>query len=358
MKITAFNQIHKDLGAKMVPYAGFEMPVQYAGVNQEHLIVRNGVGVFDVSHMGQFFIKGPEALELLQYIGSNDASKVKIGQAQYTCLTNEKGGIVDDLIIYRMSEDEWMLVVNASNIDKDWEWINKHNKFEVEIENRSDQLSLLAIQGPKAIEAMQSLTDVNLAEIPFYNFKVAEFAGAKDVIISATGYTGSGGFEIYFDNQYAEMMWEKVMEAGKDFGIEPCGLAARDTLRLEKGFCLYGNEINENISPLEAGLGWITKLNKEFIGKDVIAQQKENGIEKKLIGFKLIERGIPRQDYKILDENENEIGVVTSGTQSPVLKEGIGMGYVKTDLAEVGIQILIQVRNKTIKAEIVKTPFV
>lgn len=358
MKITAFNQIHKDLGAKMVPYAGFEMPVQYAGVNQEHLIVRNGVGVFDVSHMGQFFIKGPEALELLQYIGSNDASKVKIGQAQYTCLTNEKGGIVDDLIIYRMSQDEWMLVVNASNIDKDWEWINKHNKFEVKIENRSDQLSLLAIQGPKAIEAMQSLTDVNLAEIPFYNFKVAEFAGAKDVIISATGYTGSGGFEIYFDNQYAEMMWEKVMEAGKDFGIEPCGLAARDTLRLEKGFCLYGNEINENISPLEAGLGWITKLNKEFIGKDVIAQQKENGIEKKLIGFKLIERGIPRQDYKILDENENEIGVVTSGTQSPVLKEGIGMGYVKTDLAEVGIQILIQVRNKTIKAEIVKTPFV
>lgn len=358
MKITAFNQIHKDLGAKMVPYAGFEMPVQYAGVNQEHLIVRNGVGVFDVSHMGQFFIKGPEALELLQYIGSNDASKVKIGQAQYTCLTNEKGGIVDDLIIYRMSQDEWMLVVNASNIDKDWEWINKHNKFEVEIENRSDQLSLLAIQGPKAIEAMQSLTDVNLAEIPFYNFKVAEFAGAKDVIISATGYTGSGGFEIYFDNQYAEMMWEKVMEAGKDFGIEPCGLAARDTLRLEKGFCLYGNEINEDISPLEAGLGWITKLNKDFIGKDVIAQQKENGIEKKLIGFKLIERGIPRQDYKILDENENEIGVVTSGTQSPVLKEGIGMGYVKTDLAEVGIQILIQVRNKTIKAEIVKTPFV
>lgn len=358
MKITAFNQIHKDLGAKMVPYAGFEMPVQYAGVNQEHLVVRNGVGVFDVSHMGQFFIKGPEALELLQYIGSNDASKVKVGQAQYTCLTNEKGGIVDDLIIYRMSEDEWMLVVNASNIDKDWEWINKHNKFDVEIENRSDQLSLLAIQGPKAIEAMQSLTDENLAEIPFYNFKVAEFAGAKDVIISATGYTGSGGFEIYFDNQYAEMMWEKVMEAGKDFGIEPCGLAARDTLRLEKGFCLYGNEINENISPLEAGLGWITKLNKDFIGKDVIAQQKENGIEKKLIGFKLIERGIPRQDYKILDENENEIGVVTSGTQSPVLKEGIGMGYVKTDLAEAGNQILIQVRNKTIKAEIVKTPFV
>jgi len=358
MKITAFNQIHKDLGAKMVPYAGFEMPVQYAGVNQEHLVVRNGVGVFDVSHMGQFFIKGPEALELLQYIGSNDASKVKVGQAQYTCLTNEKGGIVDDLIIYRMSEDEWMLVVNASNIDKDWEWINKHNKFDVEIENRSDQLSLLAIQGPKAIEAMQSLTDENLAEIPFYNFKVAEFAGAKDVIISATGYTGSGGFEIYFDNQYAEMMWEKVMEAGKDFGIEPCGLAARDTLRLEKGFCLYGNEINENISPLEAGLGWITKLNKDFIGKDVIAQQKENGIEKKLIGFKLIERGVPRQDYKILDENENEIGVVTSGTQSPVLKEGIGMGYVKTDLAEAGNQILIQVRNKTIKAEIVKTPFI
>lgn len=358
MKITAFNQIHKELGAKMVPYAGFEMPVQYAGVNQEHLVVRNGVGVFDVSHMGQFFVKGPEALELLQYIGSNDASKVKIGQAQYTCLTNENGGIVDDLIIYKMSEDEWMLVVNASNIDKDWEWINKQNKFEVKIENRSDQISLLAIQGPKAIEAMQSLTDVNLTEIPFYNFKIAEFAGAKDVIISATGYTGSGGFEIYFDNQDAERIWNKVMQAGKEFGIEPCGLAARDTLRLEKGFCLYGNEINENISPLQAGLGWITKFNKDFIGKEVIEQQKEKGIDIKLIGFKLAERGVPRQDYKILDENENEIGIVTSGTQSPVLKEGIGMGYVKTDAAKIGSPILIQVRNKTIKAEIVKTPFV
>lgn len=358
MKITTFNQIHKNLGAKMVPYAGFEMPVQYAGVNQEHMIVRNGVGVFDVSHMGQFFVKGPEALELLQYIGSNDASKVKIGQAQYTCLTNENGGIIDDLIIYRMSEDEWMLVVNASNIDKDWEWINKQNKFEVEIENRSDQISLLAIQGPKAIEAMQALTNENLEEIPFYNFKVAKFAGADDVIISATGYTGSGGFEIYFDNKYAEMIWEKVMEAGREFGIEPCGLAARDTLRLEKGFCLYGNEINENISPLEAGLGWITKLNKDFIGKEIIAEQKEKGIEKKLIGFKIVERGVPRQDYKILDENENEIGVVTSGTQSPVLKEGIGMGYVETDKAQIGNSILIQVRNKTIKAEIVKTPFV
>lgn len=358
MKITAFNQIHKDLGAKMVPYAGFEMPVQYAGVNHEHMIIRKGVGVFDVSHMGQFFVKGPEAEAFLQYIGSNDASKVNIGQAQYTCLVNEQGGIIDDLIIYRMSENEWMLVVNASNIEKDWEWINKQNKFDVKLENRSDQMSLLAIQGPKAIEAMQALTEESLADIPFYHFKTAEFAGAKDVIISATGYTGESGFEIYFDNKDAEVVWDKVMEAGKDFGIEPCGLAARDTLRLEKGYCLYGNEINEEISPLEAGLGWITKLNKDFIGKDIIAKQKEAGVEKKLIGFKITDRGIPRQGYKILDENENEIGIVTSGTQSPVLKEGIGMGYVSTDLAKVGTPILIQVRNKNIAAEIVKTPFV
>lgn len=358
MKVTAFNQIHKDLGAKMVPFAGFEMPVQYKGVNHEHMVVREGVGVFDVSHMGQFFAKGPEVENLLQYIGTNDVSKVSIGQAQYTCMPNEKGGIIDDLIIYKISNDEWMLVVNASNIDKDWDWINKQNKWNVQLENRSDQMSLLAIQGPKAIEAMQSLTDVNLSEIPFYHFEIATFAGIEDVIISATGYTGSGGFEIYFKNEAAQSMWEKVMEAGKDFGIEPCGLASRDTLRLEKGFCLYGNDINDETSPLEAGLGWITKLNTDFVAKDIIAKLKEEGVSRKLIGFKMVEKGIPRQDYKIVDEYENTLGIVTSGTMSPMLKEGIGLGYVNIDFAKIGTNIYIQIRDKNVLAEVVKTPFV
>lgn len=358
MKLTTLNQIHKDLGAKMVPYAGFEMPVQYAGVNQEHKIVREGVGVFDVSHMGQFFAKGPEVEKLLQYIGTNDVTKVEIGQAQYTCLPNEKGGIVDDLIIYKMAEDEWMLVVNASNIAKDWEWINSHNKWDVELTNQSDAYSLLAIQGPKAIEAMQSLTAENLKEIPFYHFKVGDFAGVNNVIISATGYTGSGGFEIYFENKDAHQVWEKVMEAGMDFGIEPCGLAARDTLRLEKGYCLYGNEITDEISPLEAGLGWITKLNTDFISKDIFVKQKEEGVKQKLVGFKMIDRGIPRQGYKIVDEEGTEIGFVTSGTQSPMLKEGIGMGYVKPEFTSVGGNVYIQIRDKNVKAEVVKTPFV
>lgn len=358
MKVTAFNQIHKDLGAKMVPFAGFEMPVQYKGVNHEHMIVREGVGVFDVSHMGQFFVKGPEVESLLQYIGTNDVSKVSIGQAQYTCMPNEKGGIIDDLIIYKISNDEWMLVVNASNIDKDWDWINKQNKWNVQLENRSDQMSLLAIQGPKAIEAMQSLTDVNLSEIPFYHFEIATFAGIENVIISATGYTGSGGFEIYFKNEAAQSMWEKVMEAGKDFGIEPCGLASRDTLRLEKGYCLYGNDISDETSPLEAGLGWITKLDTDFVARDIIAKQKEEGVTRKLIGFKMVEKGIPRQDYKIVDEYENTLGVVTSGTMSPMLKEGIGLGYVNIDFAKIGTSIYIQIRDKNVLAEVVKTPFV
>lgn len=358
MKITAFNQIHKDLGAKMVPFAGYEMPVQYAGVNQEHMVVREGVGVFDVSHMGQFFAKGDQADQLLQFIGTNDTSKVAIGQAQYTCMPNANGGIVDDLIVYKMAEDEWMLVVNASNIEKDWNWINQHNQWNVQLENRSDEMSLLAIQGPKAIEAMQSLTDVNLADIPFYHFKIGTFAGVENVIISATGYTGSGGFEIYFENKAAETMWNKVMEAGKEFGIEPCGLAARDTLRLEKGYCLYGNDINDTTSPLEAGLGWITKFNTDFVAKDIIAQQKEEGVSRKLIGFKMIDRGIPRHDYLIVDESGNEIGVVTSGTQSPILKQGIGLGYVKTEFSSPGSAIYIQVRDKNLKAEVVKTPFV
>lgn len=357
MKTTALNQVHKNLGAKMVPFAGYEMPVQYSGVNQEHMVVREGVGVFDVSHMGQFFAKGTEVEQLLQYITTNDVTKVAIGQAQYTCMPNENGGIVDDLIIYKISDEEWMLVVNASNIDKDWNWINKNNKWNVSLENKSDEMSLLAIQGPKSIEAMQSLTDVNLSEIPFYHFEIGTFAGIENVIISATGYTGSGGFEIYFANENAEEMWNKVFEAGKSFGIEPCGLAARDTLRLEKGYCLYGNDINDETSPLEAGLAWITKLDTDFVAKDIIAKQKEEGVTRKLVAFKMIEKGIPRHDYKIVDDYENTLGIVTSGTQSPILKQGIGLGYVAIDFAKVGTNIRIQIRDKNVLAEVVKLPF-
>jgi aminomethyltransferase len=358
MKITALNQIHKNLGAKMVPFAGYEMPVQYSGVNQEHMVVREKVGVFDVSHMGQFFAKGNRVGELLQYITTNDTDKVELGQAQYNCMTNEKAGIVDDLIVYKISNDEWMLVVNAANIEKDWNWINSQNKWGVQLENRSDEISLLAIQGPEAVEAMQSLTEINLAEIPFYHFKTGKFAGVENVIISATGYTGSGGFEIYFDNKDAETIWNKVMEAGKDFGIEPCGLAARDTLRLEKGYCLYGNDINDETTPLEAGLGWITKLDTDFVAKDILVKQKEEGVKKKLVAFKMVEKGIPRHDYKIVDEYENTLGIVTSGTQSPILKQGIGLGYVAVDFAKPGTNIYIQIRDKNILAEVVKLPFV
>lgn len=358
MKITALNQVHKNLGAKMVPFAGYEMPVQYSGVNQEHMVVRESVGVFDVSHMGQFFAKGPEAGKLLQYITTNDVTKVTIGQAQYTCMPNENGGIVDDLIIYKISDEEWMLVVNASNIEKDWNWINSHNEWNVSLENRSDEMSLLAIQGPKAVEAMQSLTGEDLASIPFYHFKIGKFAGIENVIISATGYTGSGGFEIYFENKDAETMWNKVMEAGKNLGIEPCGLAARDTLRLEKGYCLYGNDINDETTPLEAGLAWITKLDTDFVSKEIISRQKEEGVKKKLIAFKMIEKGIPRHDYKIVDEYENTLGIVTSGTQSPILKQGIGLGYVSADFAKPGSSIYIQIRDKNVLAEVVKLPFV
>ena len=358
MKITALNQKHKDLGAKMVPFAGYEMPVQYAGVNQEHFVVREKVGVFDVSHMGQFFVKGEKATDFLQYILTNDVTKVAIGQAQYNAMPNEKGGIVDDLIIYKISDDEWMTVVNASNIDKDWDWMNKHNTFGVELTNKSDDMSLLAIQGPKAIESMQALTDVNLSEIPFYHFAIGNFAGFENVIISATGYTGSGGFEIYFANEQANEMWDKVIAAGADFGIEPCGLAARDTLRLEKGYCLYGNDINDESTPLEAGLGWVTKLDTGFISSDILKSQKEAGVEKKLVGFKMIERGIPRHDYIVVDDNGTQIGVVTSGTQSPILKQGIGLAYVHVDFSKIGSKINIQIRDKNILAEVVKTPFV
>lgn len=359
MRNTALSHIHEELGAKMVPFAGYNMPVQYEGVNAEHEIVRNGVGVFDVSHMGEFLLTGPGALDLIQKVTSNDASVMTIGRAQYSCMPNGKGGVIDDLIIYRIKEEQYLLVVNASNIDKDWDWINSHNTFDVEMRNLSDDYSLLAIQGPKAVEAMQSLTSVDLTAIKYYHFEVADFAGIEHVIISATGYTGSGGFEIYCKNSEAEQVWNKVFEAGAAFDIKPIGLAARDTLRLEMGFCLYGNDIDDTTSPLEAGLGWITKVGKDadFIDKDFLTKQKEAGVTRKLIAFEMIDRGIPRHDYTIADANGNAIGRVTSGTMSPSMKKAIGLGYVTLDHKDVGSEIFIQVRNKSLKAEVVKLPF-
>ncbi|MCA0931611.1 glycine cleavage system aminomethyltransferase GcvT [Lutimonas saemankumensis] len=357
MKNTALTHVHESLGAKMVPFAGYNMPVQYEGINVEHETVRNSVGVFDVSHMGEFLIEGENALELIQRISSNDASKLEIGDAQYSCMPNDKGGIVDDLIIYRVKEHTYLLVVNASNIEKDWNWIASHNGNNAEMRNVSDNYSLLAIQGPKAVEAMQSLTSVDLAEIPFYKFKVAEFAGIEHVIISATGYTGSGGFEIYCKNEEVEKVWNKVFEAGKEFGIKPIGLAARDTLRLEMGYCLYGNDIDDTTSPIEAGLGWITKFTKDFVNKDGLLKQKEDGVTRRLRAFELDARGIPRQGYTILDEDGNKIGTVTSGTMSPSLKKGIGLGYVNTGHTKFGSKIYIEVRKKSLPATVVKLPF-
>ncbi len=357
MKHIPLRHIHEGLGAKMVDFAGFYMPVQYEGVNIEHETVRNGVGVFDVSHMGEFLLTGENALALIQKVCSNDASVIEVGKAQYSCLTNENGGIVDDLIIYRIKENQYLLVVNASNIDKDWEWISKHNDMGVEMKNLSDEYSLLAIQGPKAVEAMQSLTSVNLSEIPYYSFKVADFAGIDNVIISATGYTGSGGFEIYCKNEEVEQIWNKVFEAGAPFGIKPIGLAARDTLRLEMGFCLYGNDINDTTSPLEAGLGWITKFTKDFIASDILKKQKEEGVKRKLVGFELLERGIPRHDYEIVDKDGNVIGMVTSGTMAPSLGKGIGMGYVTVEHSKIDSEIFIRIRKNDVPAKVVKMPF-
>lgn len=357
MKNTALTHVHESLGAKMVPFAGYNMPVQYEGVNIEHETVRNSVGVFDVSHMGEFFLKGENALALIQKVTSNDASKLVDGKAQYSCLPNNEGGIVDDLIIYKMADNHYMLVVNASNIEKDWNWISSHNDLGVEMINNSDDYSLLAIQGPKAAEAMQSLTTIDLANMSYYSFQIGEFAGVKDVIVSATGYTGSGGFEIYFKNEDAELIWNKVFEAGASFGIKPIGLAARDTLRLEMGFCLYGNDINDTTSPLEAGLGWITKFDKEFTNSENLKKQKEAGVSRKLVGFELLERGIPRHDYEIADADGNIIGIVTSGTQSPSLGKAIGLGYVPTALSTPDSEIYIRIRNKDLKAKVVKLPF-
>lgn len=357
MKNTALTHVHESLGAKMVPFAGYNMPVSYEGVNAEHETVRNGVGVFDVSHMGEFLISGENALALIQKVTSNDASTLEIGKAQYSCLPNNDGGIVDDLIVYKIKEEQYLLVVNASNIDKDWDWISSHNTFGAEMKNLSDNYSLLAIQGPKAVEAMQSLTSVDLSAIKYYHFEVADFAGIEHVIISATGYTGSGGFEIYCKNSEVQQVWDKVFEAGAAFGIKPIGLAARDTLRLEMGFCLYGNDINDTTSPLEAGLGWITKFTKDFVNSENLKAQKEAGVSRKLIGFELIDRGIPRHDYEIVDAEGNNIGIVTSGTQAPSLGKAIGMGYVKTEFAAVDSEIYIVIRDKKIAAKVVKMPF-
>lgn len=357
MKDTALSAIHAALGAKMVPFAGYNMPVSYQGINIEHQTVREKVGVFDVSHMGEFFVTGPNALSLIQRVCSNDASKLEDGEAQYSCFPNQDGGVVDDLIVYRIAAEKWLLVVNASNIDKDWAWINAHNTMEASLENSSDHYSLLAIQGPKAIQAMQSLTQENLSAIKFYTFKINTFAGVENVIISATGYTGSGGFEIYCKNTQVAKIWTKVLEAGADWGIQPIGLAARDTLRLEMGYCLYGNDIDDTTSPLEAGLGWITKFNKDFINSESLKKQKEIGVSKTLVGFELSQRGIPRQGYAIVDAQGNSIGRVTSGTMSPSMGKGIGLGYVPMALKEVGSQIHIQIRNKIVPAMVVKLPF-
>lgn len=357
MKDTALTSTHKELNAKMVPFAGYNMPVSYEGVNAEHETVRKGVGVFDVSHMGEFLITGENALELIQKVCSNDASKLVDGKAQYSCLPNDKGGIVDDLIIYRFNAEKYLLVVNASNIEKDWNWISQHNTMDATMRDLSDEYSLLAIQGPKAAEAMQPLTEVDLANMKFYTFEVAKFAGVENVIISATGYTGSGGFEIYFKNEDAQTIWDRIFEAGADYGIKPIGLAARDTLRLEMGFCLYGNDIDDTTSPIEAKLGWITKFTKEFINAEALKHQKEQGPKRKLIGFELDERGIPRQGYDIVDDNGKVIGTVTSGTMSPSLEKGIGLGYVPAELASPGSKIYIQVRKKALPATVVKLPF-
>jgi aminomethyltransferase len=357
LKNTALTEKHIALGAKMVPFAGYNMPVSYTGLNEEHAVVRNSVGVFDVSHMGEFILKGDKALDLIQYVTSNDAAQLYDGRVQYSCLPNGKGGIVDDLLVYRIDEKTYMLVVNASNIEKDWNWISKHNTFGVDMKDISDRTSLLAVQGPKAIDVLQKLTDIQLADIPYYHFKKGTFAGLENIVLSNTGYTGSGGFEIYFDNAVAEKVWDAVFEAGAEFGIKPIGLGARDTLRLEMGFCLYGNDIDDTTSPIEAGLGWVTKFNKEFIDKAYLQEQKEKGVARKLIAFEMIDRGIPRHDYEIVDANGNAIGKVTSGTQAPSLQKGIGMGYVKTELAKTDNEIFIKVRDKSLKAKIVKLPF-
>jgi aminomethyltransferase len=358
MKTTALKQKHLNLGAKMVPFAGYEMPLQYAGLLPEHHAVRTQAGMFDVSHMGEFYVSGPQAFDLIQFATSNDVGKLSPGKIQYSCLPNDEGGIVDDLLVYQLAEERYMLVVNASNIEKDWQRLSSLNAdFGAHMENRSDSISLLAVQGPKATELLQTLTEVNLAEIPYYHFKIGSMAGISDVILSNTGYTGAGGFELYVANEDAEALWDAVMEAGQPFGLLPAGLGARDTLRLEMGFCLYGNDIDDTTSPLEAGLGWITKLDTDFVNSAYLKEQKSKGLNRKLVGFTMLDRGIPRQGYRIVDLKGNAIGEVRSGTQSPSLGKAIGMGYVQMEYTQPESQIFIEIRGKLLEAKVVKVPF-
>ena len=358
MKTIPLHQLHVDLGAKIVPFAGFDMPVRYSSDMEEHYTVRNNVGVFDVSHMGEFSVKGPKSLDLIQKVSANDASVLFDGKVQYSYLPNADGGVVDDLLVYRIAEDDYMLVVNASNIEKDWNWIQSHNTEGAEMTNLSDALCLLAVQGPNATATLQKLTTVDLAAMEYYTFQIGEMAGIENVVISATGYTGSGGFEIYVKNDDAEKMWNAIFEAGKEFDIKPVGLGARDTLRLEKGFCLYGNDIDDQTSPLEAGLGWVTKFSKNFINSENLKQQKEAGLQNKLIGFEMIDRGIPRGHYELYDTDGNKLGDVTSGTQSPTLQKGVGLGYVPTKYSKPETEIFVKVRDRMLKAKVVKLPFV
>ncbi|MGG5903108.1 glycine cleavage system aminomethyltransferase GcvT [Sphingobacterium daejeonense] len=358
MKNTALTDVHIALGAKMVPFAGFNMPVQYSGINDEHETVRTAVGMFDVSHMGEFILKGEKALDLIQKVSSNDASKLYDGKVQYGYLPNENGGIVDDFLTYKIDDTTYLLVVNASNIEKDWNWISKFNTEGVEMKDISDETSLFAVQGPKAADALQKLTDIELAPMEYYSFQKGVFAGVENVLVSATGYTGAGGFEIYVANEHAEKVWNAIMDAGKEYGIKPIGLGARDTLRLEMGFCLYGNDIDDSTSPLAAGLGWVTKFTKDFVNSENLKAEKEKGVSQKLVGFEMIDRGIPRHDYEIVDAEGNKIGRVTSGTQSPSLKKSIGLGYVDAAFANDGSEIFISIRNQPIKAVVRKPPFV
>lgn len=358
MKNTVLTSVHAQLGAKMASFAGFNMPIQYSGINDEHDAVRNSVGVFDVSHMGEFIIRGKHALEVLQYVTSNDVSKLEPGQIQYSCLPNSNGGIIDDILVYRMEEDTYMLVVNASNIEKDWQWLITNNELNAQLFNISEITSLLAVQGPRAIDTLQKLTPSDLSDIPYYHFKKLTMFGIPGVIVSNTGYTGAGGFELYVENNFATELWNAIFAAGKVFDIKPAGLGARDTLRLEMGYCLYGNDIDDTKSPLEAGLGWITNFSKNFVGKPIVEKQKQNGIQKKLVGFEMLDKGIPRHDYLLLDTNQNLIGRVTSGTQSPTLKKGIGMGYVNVDYSKPGTNILVEIRGQKLHAKISQLPFV
>ena len=356
VKQIPLNDLHEKLGGKMVPFAGYNMPVRYSSDKEEHITVREGVGVFDVSHMGEFMLRGAHALELIQWVTSNDASKIVDDQAQYSCLPNDKGGIVDDLLVYRFSKEEYMLVVNASNIEKDWNWIKSQDKWGVDMENISDDTVLLAVQGPKAVASLQKLTEIDLSEVKFYTFRKGVLAG-QEMIISATGYTGSGGFELYVPKEVAEEVWHKIFEAGEEFGIKPIGLGARDTLRLEKGFCLYGNDITDETSPLEAGLGWVTKFTKDFVNAENLKAQKEAGVSRKLVGFEMVDRGIPRQGYELANENGDIIGEVTSGTMSPSLGYGIGMGYVTKENSKSDTEIFVVIRGKNVKAKVARPPF-